>query len=127
MGKEHYKKTPRSHCQDAVFCLLCKAQMIQKKLHPTKKIGTPRKIKKSKIGPSAALLCNLRKVAAYHCQTIFFTTVDKSSEKAKHKAIEEAFYGNASKNVISACQQLVNGNHAFAILYNNYKGDNGNE
>ena len=30
--------------------------MIQKKLHPTKKLGAPRKTKKGKIGLSAALL-----------------------------------------------------------------------
>ena len=113
-GKEHYKKTPRAHRPNVVFCLLllCKARMIQKKLHP-------RKNKKGKMGPSAVLVRNLRKVAAYHCQTINFTMVDKTSEKAKHTAIDEVFYGNASKNVIGACQQLVNGDHAFANLYNN--------
>ncbi len=79
-------------------------------------MSTPRK--KGKIGPSAVLLRNLRKLAAYHCQTIIFTTVDKISEKAKHAAIEEAFYSNVSKNLIGVCQQLVNGDHAFSILYN---------
>jgi hypothetical protein len=38
--------------------------MIQKKLHPTKKLGAPLKTKKRKIEPTAALLHNLRKVAA---------------------------------------------------------------
>ena len=98
--------------------------MIQKKLHPTKKLGPPHKPKKLKItGPSAALLRNLRKVATYHSQTIIFTMVDKTSEKAMHTAIEEVFYGNVDKNVIGACQQLVDGNHAFANLYNSYEGD----
>jgi hypothetical protein len=101
--------------------------MIQKKLHPTKKLGAPRKNKKGKMGPSAVLVRNLRKVAVYHCQTIIFTMVDKTSEKAKHTAIDEVFYGNVSKNVIGACQQLVNGDHAFANLYNNYEGEDGNE
>ena len=101
--------------------------MLQKKIHPTKKLGgvsAPRK--KGKIGPPAVLLRNLRKLAAYHCQTIIFTTVDKTSEKAKHAAIEEAFYGNVSKNLIGACQQLVNGDHAFSILYNKNEGEDGN-
>jgi hypothetical protein len=89
--------------------------MIQKKIHPTKKLGAPRKTKKGKMGPSAALLRNLRKVAAYYCQTIIFNMVDKTSEKAH------------SKNVIGACQQLVDGNHAFANLYNSFEGDGGNE
>jgi hypothetical protein len=102
--------------------------MLQKKIHPTKKIGgisAPRK-KKGKIGPPAVLLRNLQKLAAYHCQTIIFTTVDKTSEKAKHAAIEEAFYGNVSKNIIGACQQLVDGDHAFSVLYNTNEGDDGN-
>ncbi len=53
--------------------------------------------------------------------------MDKSSEKGKLKAIEEAFYGDASKNIIGACQQLVDGDQAFVNLHNNYKGDDGNE
>jgi len=72
------------------------------------------------------LLRNLRKLAANHCQTIIFTTVDKTSEKAKHAAIEAAFYGNVSKNIIGACQQRVDGDHAFSILYNKNEGDDGN-
>ena len=79
--------------------------MLQKKIHAKNKLGgisAPRKNRK--IGPPAVLLRNLQKLAAYHCQTIIFTTVDKTSEKAKHAAIEEAFYGNVSKNLIGACQ-----------------------
>ena len=76
------------------------------------------------MGPSAALLRNLRKVGVYHCQTMIFT---KTSEKAKHTAIEEVFYSNFSKNIIGACQQLVDGNHTFANLYNSYEGDDGVE
>ena len=53
--------------------------------------------------------------------------MNKTSAKAKHTAIEEALYGNVSKNVIGACQQLVDGNHTFANLHNNYEVDNGNE
>ena len=106
---------PRAHRQNVVFCLLCKAQMIQKKRHLTKKLGAPCKTKKRKMGPSAALLRNLCKVAAFHCQTIIFTMVNKTSEKAKHTAIEEVFYGNICKNVIGACQQLVDGDHTFCL------------
>ncbi len=95
--KERYKKTPRAHCQNVVFYCLCKAQIIQKKLHPTKKLGTPHKPKKMKMtGPSAALLRNIRNVAAYHSQTIIFTMVNKTSEKAKHTAIEEVLTATAT-------------------------------
>ena len=46
--------------------------------------------------------------------------------KQNTQIIEEAFYGNVSKNIIGACQQLVDGNHAFSILYNKNEGDDGN-
>ncbi len=95
MGKERFKKTPTSKCQNVVFCLLCKAHMIQKKLHPTRKLalkkklplsdgatGTPRQPKKGKIiRPLAGLLRNLREVTAYHCQTLVFTVVNKTSDR----------------------------------------------
>ncbi len=61
----------------------------------------------------AVVLRNLRKVAAYHCQSIIFTTVTKSSEKVKDSAIEEAFYGDVGKIILGACQQLVNGDCPF--------------
>ena len=140
MGKERFKKTPTSKRQNVVFCLLCKACMIQKKFHPTQKLslkkklpssdgstGTPRQPKKGKIiGPSAGLLRNLHKVAAYHCQTIVFTVVNKTSDKTKHACTEKYFHRNVSENIIGACQQLVNGNEGFSNLYNNYKDDKGN-
>ena len=95
MGKERFKRTPTSKRQNVVFCLLCKARMIRKKLHPNKKLApkkklpssdwstsTPRQPKKGKtIGPLAGLLRNLCKVAAYHYQRIVFTVVNKTSDK----------------------------------------------
>jgi hypothetical protein len=50
MGKEHFKKTHLSHCQNVVFCLLYKARMIQKKLHPTKKLTIKQKVSSSDLG-----------------------------------------------------------------------------
>ena len=113
--------------------------MIQKKLHPTKKLplkkklpssdggtGTPRQPKKGKIiGPSAGLLGNMCKVAAYHCQMIIFTVVNKTSDKTKHASFEK-YFQNISENIIGACQQLVNGNEGFLNLYNNYEDDKRN-
>ncbi len=60
MGKERFKKSPLSKHQNVVFCLLCKACMIQKKLHPTQKLvikkklpsadaGTPRQPKRGRL------------------------------------------------------------------------------
>ncbi len=57
---------------------------------------------------------------------IIFTVVNKTSDKTKHASIEKYFHGNVSKNIIGACQQLVNGTEGFSNLYNNYKDDEGN-
>lgn len=41
------------------------------------------------VGPSTAMICNLCKVAAYHCkQAIIFMLVNKMTDKKKHDAIE---------------------------------------
>ncbi len=118
MGNKRFKKTPPSQRWNIVFCLLCKARMIRKKLHPTKKlalkkkspssdVGTPHQPKKMKIiGPSAGFLRNLHKVAAYHCQMIVFTIVNKTSDKTKHILIEKYFHGNIRENIIGTCQHF---------------------
>jgi hypothetical protein len=130
-----FKYLPVVHCQFVVFYHLCKAQMIQKKLHPTKNlrvkqkapsldISAPHKPKKGEsTGPLAAVLRNLHKVAAYHCQSIIFTTVNKCLEKVKHTAIEEAFNGDVGKNILGACHQLINRDGPFFHLYNTHESD----
>jgi hypothetical protein len=132
-----FKNLPVAHHEFVVVCCLYKARMIQKKIHPTKYLGvkqkaasldisTPCKPKKGKsTGLLAAALRNLRKVAAYHCQSIIFTTVNKSSEKVKHSAIVEAFYGDVGMSILGAYQQLVNGDGQFSHQYNTHKGDDG--
>ena len=118
MGKERFKKTPTSKCQKVVFCLLCKARMIQKKLHPTQKlahkkkmpssdVGTPRQPKKGKIvGPLAGLLPKLRNAAAYHCQTIVFTVVNKNSDKTKHARLRIIFMETPGRTSLAHANSL---------------------
>ena len=54
-GKERYKKTPKHHRHTVVFCLLCKARMLQKKMHPSKNLESAPRKKKGAIYES--LLC----------------------------------------------------------------------
>jgi hypothetical protein len=82
--------------------------------------------KKLKISaPSAAILRGLRKLAAYHCQVQIFTSYNKATNKLKFSFIKELFYGDPIKNIKSASQQVIDGDHAFARLYNKHKGEEG--
>jgi hypothetical protein len=67
------------------FCLLCKAQIVQVKVHGSKVQSiknTP--CKKTKISTSsAAIHKGLRKLAAYHCQIQIYTTYNKVTNKLK--------------------------------------------
>ena len=92
--------------------------MIQKKLHPTKKlaikqksssadVGTPCQPKKGKVvGPLAALLRYLHKVAAYHCQTIVFTVVNKTSDKASHVQLRSIFMATLVRTLLVRANSL---------------------
>ena len=127
MGKEWLKKTPVREKQDVVFCLLCKAQILQVKVHGSKVQSIKNSPgKKTKISvPSAVILRGLRKLAAYHCQVQIYTTYNKVSNKLKFGFIEKLFYGNPVKNIKGACEQVIDGNHAFACLYHKHKGEDG--
>jgi hypothetical protein len=79
MGKEQLKKTPVRETQDDVFCILCKARILQVKVHGSKMQSiknTPSK--KTKIGAlSTVILRELRKLAAIHCQVQIYITYNK--------------------------------------------------
>jgi hypothetical protein len=70
MGKEQLKKTLVLEKQNVVFCLLCKAEMLQVKVHGSKvqSIKNTRHKKTKMSTPSAVILRGLRRFAAYHCQ-----------------------------------------------------------
>ncbi len=88
--------------------------------------NTPRK--KTKISmPSAVFLRGLRKLAAYHCQVQIYTTYNKVTSKLKFGFIKELFYGNPGKSIKGACEQVIDGDHAFAHIYHEHKGEGGME
>ncbi len=129
MGKELLKKTPVSEKQDNVFCLLCKAQILQVKVHGSKVQSiknTPHKKTKMSM-TSAVILRGLRKLAAYHCQVQIYTTYNKVIDKLKFGFIEELFYGNPGKNIKGACEQVSDRDHTFSHHYHKHKGEDGME
>jgi hypothetical protein len=96
MGKERLKKTPVLEKRDVVFCLLCKAQILQVKVHGSKvqsiKNTLQQKMKMS--STSAVILRKSRKLAAYHCQVQIYITYNKDTDKLKFGFIEELFSGH---------------------------------
>jgi hypothetical protein len=91
MGKEQLKNTLALEKQDVVFCLLCKAQILQVKVHGSKVQSiknTPCKKMKMSM-PSAIIHRGLRKLAAYHCQVQIYTTYNKVTNKL---IIKELFW-----------------------------------
>ena len=43
------------------------------------------------------------------------------------KRVSEQYYGNAAKEIKGVCEQIVDGDHAFALLYETVVGDEGSE
>jgi hypothetical protein len=77
--------------------------------------------------PSAVILRGFRKLAAYHCQVQICTTYNKVTDKLKFGFIEELFYGNPGKNIKGACEQVIDGDHAFSCLYYKHEREDGME
>ncbi len=77
---------------------------------------TPKKKAKENC-PSGAVLHNLRKLAAFHCYVFMFEAYEKKKRAEKWRIVEEAFYGDLRKKIKGAIHQLIDGDNAFATLY----------
>ncbi len=75
--------------------------------------------------PPAAILRGLRKPTDYHCQVQIYTTYNKVTNKLNFGFIEELFYGDPGKNINGACEQAIDGDHAFSHLYHKLEGEDG--
>jgi hypothetical protein len=110
------------------ICLLCKDRIVRqstslKELKAAAKRSsstesTPKKKAKEKEScPSGAVLRNLRKLAAFHCFVFMFEAYEKKKMADKWKIMEESFYGDPRKKIKGAIHQLLDGDNAFAALY----------
>ena len=77
---------------------------------------TPKKKAKENC-PSGTVLRNLRKLAAFHCYVFMVEAYEKKKMSEKWKIVEEAFYGDPRKKIKGAIHQLIDGDNAFAALY----------
>jgi hypothetical protein len=68
-------------------------------------------------GLSAALIAELWQLAAFYSLVDVFTKCEKTKQDVKLRLIAEQYYGNPAKKKKGFCQQLIDGDFAFAALY----------
>jgi hypothetical protein len=89
-----------------------------KRASSTTSNGTKTPKKKAKENcPSGTDLRNLRKLAAFHCYVFMFEACEKKKMSEKLEDYEESFYGDPRKKIKGAIHQLIDGDNAFAALY----------
>jgi hypothetical protein len=127
-AKSRVKATPKSQRGNLFFCILCMAKIKEtkesKKLKKTP--NTPRKSTIDKKFPNKILI-ELRRLAAFHCQTFVFLECEKTNRAGMYAFMVERFYGNTEKRIKGVCDQSINGDNAFVSLYNRGEGENGVE
>jgi hypothetical protein len=66
----------------------------------------------------AAIIRELRRLAAFQAQLYIFTKVEKMKADVRFALIEDHFHGNDQKHIQGACAQLLEGVGEFRLLYN---------
>ena len=131
-AKMRLRKMSLAERESVYICLLCQDRIVRqrtslKELKAAAKRSTstlsndgttktPKKKAKDNC-PSGAVLRNLRKLAAFHCYVFMFEAYEKKKMADKWKIMEESFYGDPRKKIKGAIHQLLDGDNAFAALY----------
>ncbi len=123
-----------------VLCILCEKHLKVLKLraqqpmaddrHLTLPIpAPPRKQPKSVRSKFPRVLVReIQHLAAFQCQIYIFTQVEKIGKDDRENHVQELFYGNPAKNIKGLCAQIVlDGDHAFKLLYATVHGEDGSE
>ena len=128
-AKSRIRATPKSQHQTLFFCFLCMANIRTAKEKKMAKKATPRAPRKTSLNVKfpAKILAELRRLAAFHCQSFVFLECEKTNRKGTYALMEERFYGDPEKRIKGVCDQLIDGDNAFAFLYNKHDGVNGVE
>jgi hypothetical protein len=69
------------------------------------------------------LVRELQRLAAFQCQVFIFTQCEKIGKEERYNRVREHFYGDPVKNIKGVCEQIVDGDHAFQLLYERVDGD----
>jgi len=108
-------------CQDRIVrqrSLLKELKVVKRSSSTASNVTTKTPKKKAKENcPSGAVLRSLRKLAAFHCYVFMFEAYKKKKMADKWKIMEESFYGDPRKKIKGAIHQLLDGDNAFAALY----------
>ena len=125
-AKTRIRATPKSQHQTLFFCFLCMANIRTAKEKKMAKKATPRAPRKTSLNVKfpAKILAELRRLAAFHCQSFVFLECEKTNRKGTYALMEERFYGDPEKRIKGVCDQLIDGDNAFAFLYNKHEGVN---
>jgi hypothetical protein len=128
-AKSRIRATPKSQHETLFFCFLCMANIRAAKEKKMAKKAAPRAPRKTSLNVKfpAKILAELRRVAAFHCQSFVFLECEKTNRKGTYALMEERFYGDPEKRIKGVCDQLIDGDNAFAFLYNKHEGVNGVE
>jgi hypothetical protein len=131
-AKSRIRATPKSQHGTLFFCFLCMANIRaakEKKMAKMAKKAMPRAPRKTSfiVKFPAKILAELRRLAAFHCQTFVFLECEKTNRAGMYALMEEQFYGDPEKRIKGVLDQLIDGDNAFGFLYNKHEGVNGIE
>ena len=120
------------------LCILCDKRLKVLKVRDMPTDNTPpiatgcppchpvTRIRKTKKFPRN-LVRELQRLAAFQCQVYIFTCVEKIGKEDRFKRVCEQYYGDAAKGIKGVCEQIIDGDHAFGLLYETVQGDEGSE
>jgi hypothetical protein len=74
-----------------------------------------------------ALIRELQHLATFQCQVFIFTQCEKIGKEDRENRVREHFYGDCAKNLKGVCEQIVDGDHAFQLLYDRFDDDGGSK
>ena len=63
----------------------------------------------------------------FYSDSYLFTKVEAKKKDERHSRLEEVFYGSVPQRIKGAVHQLVDGDNAFAALYDVTEGESGPE
>ena len=100
-AKSRIRATPKSQHETLFFCFLCMANIRTAKEKKMAKKATPRAPHKTSLNVKfpAKILAELRRLAAFHCQSFVFLECEKTNRKGMYALMEEQFYGDPEKEL----------------------------
>ncbi len=133
-ARARFSKLSEDNKNKSYVCILCDKRIKVLKARGVSPMPPvpPRKQSANKTSNTGSkfprmLISELQCLAAFQCQVYIFTQCEKISKDDQETRIREQFYGNKTKNIKGACEQIIDGNQAFKSLYEIVDGEGGTE